>query len=128
MAKSVSTSFIRRSVAAGLTLTAASAAVLVGADNAHAQAKQAKPEKSLYDRVGWRIRYRCGGGSLQRRGRQESSRRPELREPATAGMAHQEPRKAPRPQVHADALGVRRFGWSLPVHGHQARRQDAARP
>jgi hemoglobin len=52
MAKSVSTSFTRRSVAAGLTLTAASAAVLVGADNAYAQPKQAKPEKSLYDRLG----------------------------------------------------------------------------
>jgi hemoglobin len=52
MAKSVSTSFTRRSVAAGLTLTAASAAVLAGADNAYAQAKQARPEKSLYDRLG----------------------------------------------------------------------------
>src|SRR6185437_3578057 len=52
MAKSVSTFFTRRSVAAGLTLTAASAAVLVGADNAYAQPKQAKPEKSLYDRLG----------------------------------------------------------------------------
>jgi hemoglobin len=52
MAKSVSTSFTRRSVAAGPTLTAASAAVLAGADNAYAQAKQAKPEKSLYDRLG----------------------------------------------------------------------------
>jgi hemoglobin len=52
MAKSVSTSFTRRSVAAGLTLTAASAAVLAGADKAYAQAKQAKSEKSLYDRLG----------------------------------------------------------------------------
>ena len=39
-------------MAAGLTLTAASAAVLAGADNTYAQAKQAKPEKSLYDRLG----------------------------------------------------------------------------
>lgn len=52
MIESVSTSFTRRSVAAGLTLTAASAAVLAGADNAYAQAKQAKHEKSLYDRLG----------------------------------------------------------------------------
>ena len=25
-----------------------------------------------------------------------------------------------RPQVHADAVGLQRFGWSLTVHGHQA--------
>lgn len=126
MAKSVSTFFTRRSVAAGLTLSAASAAVLVGADNAYAQPKQAKPEKSLYDRLGGVFAIAAVVDHLQRRGRQESSRRPEVREPATAGMAHQEPRKAPRPQVHADALGLQCFGRSLPVYGHEAR-QDAAR-
>ena len=52
MAKAVSTSFTRRSVTAGLTRTAASAAVLARADNAYAQAKQAKREKSLYERLG----------------------------------------------------------------------------
>ena len=46
MAEAVSTSITRRSVVAGLTLTAASVAILAGADNADAQ------EKSLYERLG----------------------------------------------------------------------------
>ena len=46
MAEAVSTSITRRSVVAGLTLTAASVAVLAAADNASAQ------EKSLYERLG----------------------------------------------------------------------------
>ena len=40
MAQAVSTSITRRSVVAGLALTAAPVAVLAGADNAYAQAKQ----------------------------------------------------------------------------------------
>ena len=52
MTKAASTALTRRSVTAGLTLAAASAAVLAGADNGHAQVKQANPEKSLYDRLG----------------------------------------------------------------------------
>ena len=52
MAQAVSTSITRRSAVAGLTLTAASVAVLAGADNAYAQAKQTMPEKSLYERLG----------------------------------------------------------------------------
>jgi hemoglobin len=46
-----STSITRRSAVVGLTLTAAPVAV-AGADNAYAQAKQTKPEKSLYERLG----------------------------------------------------------------------------
>lgn len=46
MVQAVSTSITRRSVVAGLAVTAASAAVLAGADNADAQ------EKSLYERLG----------------------------------------------------------------------------
>src|SRR6476619_3775919 len=46
MAEAVSTSITRRSLVAGLTLTAASVAVLAGADNADAQ------EKTLYERLG----------------------------------------------------------------------------
>ena len=42
----ISTTLTRRSVVAGLTLTAASVAVLSGADMADAQ------EKSLYERLG----------------------------------------------------------------------------
>jgi hemoglobin len=52
MAQAVSTSITRRSVVAGLTLTAAPVAVLAGADNAYAQAQQTTPEKSLYERLG----------------------------------------------------------------------------
>jgi hemoglobin len=46
MAQAASTSVTRRSVVAGLTLAAASAAALAGADGAYAQ------EKSLYERLG----------------------------------------------------------------------------
>ena len=46
MVQAVSTSITRRSVVAGLTLTAASAAVVASANNAVAQ------EKSLYERLG----------------------------------------------------------------------------
>jgi hemoglobin len=52
MAQAVSTSTTRRSVVAGLALTAAPVAVLAAADNAHAEAKQTIPEKSLYERLG----------------------------------------------------------------------------
>ena len=51
MAQTLSTSITRRSVVAGLALTAAPVA-LAGADNACAQAKQNMPEKSLYERLG----------------------------------------------------------------------------
>ena len=49
MAQDVSTSITRRSVVAGLALAAAPMAVVAQADNANAQAK---PEKTLYDRLG----------------------------------------------------------------------------
>jgi hypothetical protein len=39
----------------------------------------------------------------------------------------QEPGKAARPQVHANAMGLQHFGWTLPIHSDQAR-QDTARP
>lgn len=50
MAQAVSRSITRRSVVAGLTLTAASVAVLARA--ADPQANQTNPEKSLYERLG----------------------------------------------------------------------------
>ena len=50
MTRAVSTSITRRSVVAGLTLTAASMAVLAG--TANVQANQTTPEKSLYERLG----------------------------------------------------------------------------
>lgn len=50
MTQAVLTSITRRSVVAGLTLAAASVAVLAGADRA--RANQSTPEKSLYERLG----------------------------------------------------------------------------
>jgi hemoglobin len=52
MAGVVSTPMTRRSVVAGLTLTAAPVAISAGADSVYAQAKQTAPEKSLYERLG----------------------------------------------------------------------------
>ena len=51
MAEDISTFITRRSMVAGLALTASPIA-LAGADNAYAQAKQTAPEKSLYERLG----------------------------------------------------------------------------
>lgn len=52
MAKAVLTSITRRSVIAGLTLTAAPVGALLGKEAAHAQTKESAPEKSLYERLG----------------------------------------------------------------------------
>src|SRR5262245_15715846 len=52
MAKAVSGSITRRSVVAGLALTAAPMSGLAVVDRAHAQAKQTASDKSLYERLG----------------------------------------------------------------------------
>jgi hemoglobin len=52
MARTVSNFMTRRSVVAGLALTAAPLTVLARADKANAQSKSAAPEKSLYERLG----------------------------------------------------------------------------
>jgi len=57
MAQAISTSIKRRSLVAGLTLTAASVALLAAADTAYAQTAQTQSpqpmvEKSLYERLG----------------------------------------------------------------------------
>lgn len=51
MAQDLSTSITRRSLVAGLALSAAPVA-LAGANNAYAQAKETPSEKSLYERLG----------------------------------------------------------------------------
>lgn len=51
MTQVVSTSITRRTAVAGLALTAVPSA-LAGADHAYAQAPQAKPDESLYERLG----------------------------------------------------------------------------
>ena len=52
MAKTGSMAITRRTTVAALTLAAASAAVLAGADNASAQTTPTVAEKSLYERLG----------------------------------------------------------------------------
>ena len=52
MEQAVSTSITRRILVAGLALATAPVAVLAGAKNVYAQAKQTMPEKSLYERLG----------------------------------------------------------------------------
>jgi len=52
MAQVVSTSITRRSVVAGLAMTAVPVGVLAGPENAYAQATQTMLEKSLYERLG----------------------------------------------------------------------------
>jgi hemoglobin len=52
MTQDVSKSITRRSVVAGLALTAATAAVLAETDKAYAQTKQTAPDNSLYQRLG----------------------------------------------------------------------------
>ena len=53
MARARQTAISRRSVVAGLTLSAAPVgAELAGPQKAYAQAKQTTPEKSLYERLG----------------------------------------------------------------------------
>ena len=52
MEQAFSASMTRRSLVAGLALTAAPVALLTGASSANAQAKQSTSEKSLYERLG----------------------------------------------------------------------------
>ena len=51
MARALPASVTRRIIVAGLAMTAVPL-TLASADNAHAQDKQASPEKSLYERLG----------------------------------------------------------------------------
>ena len=127
MGQSVSTSITRRSVVAGLALTAAPVTVLAGADNANAQAKQTMPEKSLYERLGGVFAIAAvvdhfSDAVVKNPIVGQKSKNPQLREWHTKSLG-----RLPGLQVHADAVGLQHFGWALPVHGHQAR-HDAAWP
>jgi hypothetical protein len=102
--QSVSSSITRRSVVAGLALAAAPVTVLEAADNAHAQDKQTVPEKSLYERLGGVFAIAAVVDHFS--DAVVNHRRPEVQEPPAARMAHQEPGKAARPQVHANAVGL----------------------
>jgi len=111
---------------AGLALSASSIA-LAGADNAYAQGDQAKPEKNLYERLGGVFAIAAVVDHFSDAVVKNPIVGQQSKKSAATGMAHQESRKAARPQVYADTVGLRRFGWALQVRGHQARR-DPARP
>ena len=126
MAQDISTSITRRSMVAGLALSV-SPITLAGADKAYAQAKQTTPEKSLYERLGGVFAIAAvvdhfSDAVVKNPIVGQKSKNPQLREWHTKNLG-----EAARPQVYADAVGLRRFGWAIPVHGHKARR-DAARP
>ena len=64
------------------------------------------PEKSLYERLGGVFAIAAVVDHFSDDDREEPYRRPGFQEPAAAGMAYQEPRKAARPEVHANAMGL----------------------
>jgi hemoglobin len=101
-------------------------AVLAGADNAYAQAQQTMPEISLYERLGGvfaiaAVVNHFSDAVVKNSIVGQKSRNPQLREWHTKNLG-----RLPG-QVHANAVGLQRFGWALPVHSHQAW-HDAARP
>ena len=116
MAQVNSTSVTRRNGVAGLTLRAAPMAVLAVADNANAQAEQAMPEKSLYERLGGVFAIAAVVDHFSD-AVVKNPRRQEVQEPASGGMARQESRKAARAQVHEGAVGLQ-LRRILPVHCH----------
>ena len=126
MARSVSSSITRRGVVAGLAVAAAPV-VLAGANNAYAQTKETKPDKSLYDRLGGvfaiaAVVDQLSDAIMKNPIVGQKSKNPQLREWHTKNL-----QRLPETQVHADAVGLQRFRRTVPVHGDQARR-DAARP
>jgi hypothetical protein len=103
-------------------LTAAPVA-LAGADNASAQAKQTTPEKSLYERLGGVFAIAAvvdhfSDAVVKNPIVGQKSKNPQLRQWHTKNLG-----RLPA----ANAVGLQHFGWAVPVHGHQARR-DTARP
>jgi hemoglobin len=110
---------------AGLALSASPIA-LAGADTASAQAKQTTPEKSLYERLGGVFAIAAvvdhfSDAVVKNPIVGEKSKNPQLWEWHTKNLGRLPGLKFMR------TLGLRRFGWAVPVYGHQARR-DAARP
>ena len=125
MPQASSTSITRRSAVAALAL-AASPVALAGSNSAYAETDQT-PEKSLYERLGGVFAIAAVVNHFSDAVVKNPVVGQKSQESAAAGMAHQEPGKAARPQVHADAVGLRRFGWTLQIHGYQAR-QDTSWP
>jgi hemoglobin len=124
MAQDLSTSITRRSVVAGLALSASPVA-LAGANNAYAQketTKETPSEKSLYERLGGVFAIAAvvdhfSDAVVKNPIVGQKSKNPQLREWHTKNLKRLPGLKFMR----------QRFGWALPVHRHQAR-PDAARP
>ena len=125
MTTAISSSFTRRGVVAGLALTAAPLAALGTAKSAYAQPKQSIPDKSLYERLGGVFAIATVVDHFSDAVVKNPIVGQKSKKSAVPGMAHQEAGKAARPQVHANAVGLQRFGWAFPVQGHQARHDTA---
>ena len=124
MAQDTLTSITRRSLVAGLALSASPIA-LAGADNASAQIKQTTPEKSLYERLGGVFAIAAvvdhfSDAVVKNPIVGQKSKNPQLREWHT-----KKSEEAAGSQVYADVVGLRRFGWAVPVQSYQARYDDA---
>ena len=107
MAQDISASITRRTMVAGLALSASPIA-LAGADTASAQANQTTPEKSLYERLGGVFAIAAvvdhfSDAVVKNPIVGQKSKNPQLRE-------YQESEEAAGSQVYADVVGLRRFG------------------
>jgi len=123
--ESVPTFVTRRSAVAVLALTAAPLSVLAAADNAHAQASQTMPEKSLYERLGGVFAIAAvvdhfSDAVVKNPIVGQTSKNPQLREWHTKNLGRLPGLKFMR------TLCLQRFWRPPPVRGHQAG-QDAAR-
>ena len=124
MERALSTWITRRSVVAGLALTAAPVA-LARADEAHAQDKQTMPEKSLYERLGGVFAIAAvvdhfSDAVVKNPIVGQKSKNPQLREWHTKNLG-----RLPGLKFMRTLWVLQRFGWALPVHGHQARYDTA---
>jgi hemoglobin len=108
MASNISASITRRSMVAGLALSASPIA-LAGADTASAQAKQTTPEKSLYERLGGVFAIAAvvdhfSDAVVKNPIVGQKSKNPQLRKWHTKNLGR---------LPGADAVGLRRFGWAV---------------
>ena len=72
-------------------------------------------EASLYERLGGVFAVAAVIWSLQRCRRPAPERRSEVGKPSPPRVAHEQPRPAARPEVHAHPVGLQRCGWTLPI-------------
>ena len=122
MSRPVRNSITRRSVAAGLALTAVPVAALAAANKAYAQTKATAPEKSLYDRLGGAFAIAAvvdhfSDAVVKNPIIGQKSKNSQLREWHTSSWEG-----CP---ASSSCERWQRFGWALPIQGHQARHDTA---